>query len=92
MRSNETGMAVNLTATGDVFAKGCVLLGFFVNSTTDGTVVMRRGGSGGVVLNGAITPPAGRYYKFPADCPGGLHHTEGGTALDITYFIQPYGQ
>lgn len=85
----ESGDAINLTATGDVYTGNCRLLGFYVNSTNAGTVVMRRGGAAGTVLCGTITPAIG-FHRFPADCPGGLHHTEGGTAIDITYFIAPY--
>jgi hypothetical protein len=83
-------MAVNLAATADVTLDDCVLLGFFVNSTSSGTVLLKRGGSTGVALMAATAPAVG-YHPFPADCPGGLHFTEGNT-IDITFFIQPYGK
>ena len=82
----ESGNAVNLTATGNVIlGTNCLMLGFYVNSTTAGTVVFRKGGSGGTVLNGVITPVMG-FHRFPATCQGGLHATIGG-ALDITVFV-----
>lgn len=83
------GIPVNRTATGDVIATtGCCLIGFYVNSTTGGTLVLRKGGSGGTVLNGTITPAVG-FHPFPATCQGGLHATIGGTALDVTFFVVP---
>lgn len=81
----ERGTAVNRTTTGDVTTANCVLLGFYVNSTTAGTVVFRKGGSAGTVLNGTITPAIG-FHRFPASCPGGLHVTVGGT-IDATFFV-----
>ncbi len=90
----ESGVPVNATATGNVYTNAatggnqdCVLLGFYVNSTTTGTLVLRRGGSGGTVLCGTITPAIG-YHRFPASCPGGLHATVANT-LDVTFFIVP---
>lgn len=86
VQSCEYGVAVNRTTTGDVIATtDCALLGFYVNSTTVGTVVLRRGGSGGTVLNGTITPAIG-FHRFPAAAPGGLHLTVGGT-IDVTFFV-----
>ena len=83
----ESGDAYNLTATGNVggAATNQTLLGFYVNSTTAGTLVLRRGGSGGTVICGTITPTIG-YHRFPANIPGGLHATIGGT-LDVTFFV-----
>lgn len=86
----QAGIATNITATGNVGAVGgnITLLGFFVNSTTSGTLVFRSGGSAGTVLNGVMTPAAGAYYPFPACCAGGLHVTVGGT-IDATLFTVP---
>lgn len=82
----ESGKAVNFTATGDVVATtDCALIGFYVNSTSSGTVVFRSGGSGGTVLCGTITPAIG-FHRFPATCPGGLHVTVGGT-INATAFV-----
>jgi hypothetical protein len=97
----EFGTPVNITATADVYTnaatagpgmpatnKDCSLLGFYVNSTNAGTLVLRKGGSGGTVLDGTITPAIG-FHRFPASCPGGLHATIGGSALDVTFFVVP---
>lgn len=82
----EAGKAVNITATGDVVATtDCQLIGFYVNSTSTGTIVLRRGGSGGTVLCGTITPAIG-FHAFPANCPGGLHATIANT-LNVTLFV-----
>lgn len=96
----ESGVAVNITATGNVYANAaaaaagtsagtadCILLGFYVNSTTGGTLVLKRGGSSGTALNGTITPAIG-FHRFPANCPGGLHATIANT-IDVTFFIVP---
>lgn len=83
----EFGNAVNVSATGDVTTVDCDLIGFYVNSTSSGTVVLRRGGSTGTVMNGTITPAIG-FHRFPAACQGGLHLTVGGT-INVTFFIVP---
>ena len=81
----ECGFAKNMTSTAAVTAGPCQLLGFYVNSTTSGTVVLRDGGSGGTVLSGTITPAIG-FHKFPAQIGASLHATIGGT-LDVTFFV-----
>lgn len=81
----ESGRAVNITATTDVTTADCACIGFYVNSTTAGTLVLRRGGSGGTVISGTITPAIG-FHRFPANCVDGLHATVGGT-LDATFFV-----
>lgn len=89
----ECGYPVNITASGNVggtaasAAAGAQikLLGFYVNSTTSGTLVLRKGGSGGTAISGTITPAVG-FHPFPADVDGILHATVGGT-LDVTFFI-----
>lgn len=85
----QVGQPVNLTATGNVSAvsRDCSLIGFFVNSTSTGTLVLRVGGSGGTAL-GTITPAAGTFYPYPMSCPGGLHATIANT-LDVTFLIVP---
>lgn len=85
----ESGITVNLTGTANVGAalEDMTLLGFYVNSTTGGTLVLRRGGSGGTVMTGTITPAIG-FHRFPASCPSGLHATIANT-LDVTFFIIP---
>lgn len=86
MNTMMIGTTANLTATGDVTTADCVVLGFYVNSTTGGTLVLRKGGSGGTVLGGTITPAIG-YHPYPASAKGGLHATIANT-LDVTFFIR----
>ena len=82
----EAGTTVNLTSTDDVVATtDCTLIGFYVNSTTSGTLVLKKGGSSGTALAGTITPAAG-FHAFPAVCQGGLHATIANT-LDVTFFV-----
>jgi hypothetical protein len=84
----ECGFAVNATATGNIAgsstSQGGKLIGFYVNSTTAGTLVLRRGGSGGTVMCGTITPAIG-FHPFPADFDGILHATIAN--LDVTFFV-----
>lgn len=88
----DIGIPVNITATGNVYGPtlgnaNCQLLGFYVNSTSSGTLALKKGGSGGTAICGTITPAIG-WHKFPASCLGGLHATITGT-LNVTFFIIP---
>ena len=85
MATARTGSAKNITGTGNVSAGDCQLHGFYVNSTTNGTLVLRRGGSGGTAISGTITPAIG-WHRFPADVGGILHATIANT-LDATFFF-----
>lgn len=80
----EIGKHKNLTATGNVTTINTALMGFYVNSTSAGTLILKEGGSGGTALGGTITPSIG-YHAFPTNADGGLHATIGGT-LDVTFF------
>lgn len=84
----ESGTPVNLTSTGTVSKASGTLLGFYVNSTTAGTIVIRSGDSGastGTAISGTITPAIG-FHRFPAYCPSGCHFTIANT-LDVTAFF-----
>ena len=89
----EVGTYLNLTGTSQFGAAvstdthGTALLGFYVNSTTGGTMVFRDGGSGGTVVSGTITPAAGTYHRFPCSFPNGGHVTIANT-LNVTLFFQ----
>lgn len=88
MNTVEAGNYKNITATGDVTTKGGSLIGFYVNSTSSGTLVLRDGGSGGTVMSGTITPAVG-FHSFPSTFgSSGLHATVGGT-LNVTFFYVP---
>jgi len=40
-------LSTNLTATGDISTVHSELIGFYVNSTTSGTIVLKSGGASG---------------------------------------------
>lgn len=86
MLNAEFGKPVNITTTNSVHPIGGQLLGFYVNSTNAGTLVLRDGGSGGTVLSGTITPAIG-WREYPLTFQEGLHATIGGTALNVTFFV-----
>lgn len=89
MQTKETGTPINLTATGVISETAGGLLGFFVNSTSSGTVVLSTGGagtSGGTAITGTITPSAGTFYRFPAQLNDRLYATIANT-LDVTFFF-----
>ena len=90
MPVSESGGAKNMTATGNITGTGTnsqsQLIGFYVNSTNVGTLVLRSGGSSGVVLSGTITPAIG-FHRFPVVADNPLHATIGGSALDVTFFF-----
>ena len=82
----EVGGYKNITATGAVSNGPCQLIGFYVNSTTAGTLVLRNGGASGDVMSGTITPAIG-FHRFPANVGVSLYATIGGTGLDVTFFF-----
>jgi hypothetical protein len=75
----------NLSGSGVVSTGPCQLIGFYVNSTTVGTLVLRNGGASGEVMCGTITPAIG-FHRFPANVGVSLYATVGGT-LDVTFFF-----
>jgi hypothetical protein len=81
----EVGGYKNITATGAVSTGACQLIGFYVNNTTIGTLVLRNGGASGEVMSGTITPAIG-FHRFPAYVSNSLYATIGGSALDVTFF------
>jgi len=82
----EVGGYKNITATGAVSTGPCQLIGFYVNSTNAGTLVLRNGGASGEVMSGTITPAIG-FHRFPANVGASLYATIGGSALDVTFFF-----
>ena len=82
----ECGGYKNITATGAVSTGACQLIGFYVNSTNAGTLVLTDGGSGGTAMSGTITPAIG-FHRFPANVGTSLYATIAGTALNVTFFF-----
>ena len=84
----ECGYPVNLAATAAVTPAPCQFIGFYVNSTSGGTLVLRDGGTaaaGGVQISGTITPVIG-FHPFPASIGKSLHATIAVAALNVTFF------
>lgn len=84
MRTLEVGTSTNLSASGQVGPVGqsVQMIGFYVNSTSSGTIAFTAVSSSGTALGGTITPAIG-WHRYPADCPGGLYATIGAT-LNVT--------
>lgn len=83
----EGGNALLVTATGTVDTGSGNLLGFYVNSTTSGTLVLRDGGASGTALSGTITPAVG-FHRFPCGYGTDLHVTVANT-ISVTFFYVP---
>jgi hypothetical protein len=88
MNTPESGNYKNITSSGAVTTGPCMLLGFYVNSTSSGTLALKDGGSSGTALGGTITPAIG-FHRYPASIgTGGLYCTVGST-IDVTFFTVP---
>ena len=85
MQRVESGVPKNLTASGAVSLVPGNLLGFYVNSTSSGTIVIRDGGAAGTALSGTITPAIG-WREFPCYCTSACYATIANT-LDVTLFF-----
>jgi hypothetical protein len=80
----------NITGTGQISkgSNGGTLIGFYVNSTSSGTIALFDGSASGTVMCGTITPAVG-WHNFPAGYGnGGLWATIGGT-LNVTFIFAP---
>lgn len=78
----DAGKATNITGTGAVCAGPCQLIGFYVNSTTAGTLVIT---DGAVAVSGTITPAIG-FHRYPATIGTSLTATIA-NALNVTFFF-----
>jgi hypothetical protein len=84
-QAQKSGTPINLTSSAIVANAPGNLLGFYVNNTNVGTIVLRDGIlSTSTAISGTITPAIG-WRRFPAACPNGLYATIGGVALDVTF-------
>jgi hypothetical protein len=79
--SNDPGNTPETTAL-----QGCIL-GFFVNSTSSGTIALSAGtASGGAAITGTITPVALGWYALPIVSPTGIYCTIGAT-INVTFVV-----
>lgn len=85
---NSCGSPINLSASGAISLRPGNLIGFYVNSTSSGTIVLTDGGSGGTAISGTITPAVG-YHAFPAAfrAAAGAYATLANT-INVTFFFQ----
>lgn len=72
-----------LSATGIISEAAGTLLGFYVASTSAGTLIFNVGGAsgattGGTAITGTITPAIG-WHGLPVDTPNRMYVTIGGT-------------
>ncbi len=87
----KSGQAKNITSTAVVNAHPCNLIGFYVNSTNGGTIVIHdKATAAANAVSGTITPAIG-FHWFPAALGQGLYAVIGGTALNVTLFYEPQG-
>lgn len=79
-----SNLRTHLTASGIAAGPGARLVGFYVHSTTAGTIQLRHGQViGATAVGGVITPGVG-FHPYPATFPLGLFAEIGGT-LDVAF-------
>lgn len=78
------GQPKNITASGNVKASSGQLIGFYVNSTTSGTIALYDDASTGTSLpiSGTITPAIGWHF-YPVGFANGLNAVIGST-INVT--------
>lgn len=81
----EAGNYSRRTATGNIKSVSGVLIGFYVASTTSGTIQFYDDAATGTTtpITGVITPAVG-WNPLPVAFANGLYAVIGGTALDVT--------
>lgn len=80
----QAGTPVNLSSSGAISLQAGTMIGYHVNSTTSGTMVIRNGGASGTAVTGTITPVPG-FQAFPAYFTNGAYVTLANT-IDVTFF------
>lgn len=82
----KAGTPVNLTASGQILAAPGQILGFYVNSTSSGTIRISDALTATTPYLGAAATPAVGFHKFPASLVTGGYVTISGT-IDVTFFV-----
>ena len=87
MHYQTSGTPVKLTGSGAISLHAGTLLGFYVASTSSGTIVLTDGGASGTAVSGTITPGVG-WHEFPAEfvASTGAYATIANT-LNVTFFF-----
>lgn len=83
----KAGTPINLAASGQILAAPGRIIGFYVNSTTSGTIRFSDALTATTPYLGAAITPAVGYHTYPAVLGTGGYATIGGTALDVTIFV-----
>ena len=80
----DVGVYKNMTASANVKSSQGAMLGFYVNSTTAGTIQFYDDSATGTTtpICGVITPAIG-FHRFPVTFANGLYAVVGGT-LNVT--------
>jgi len=85
----------NLTASGQIAAGGITIEGFFVNSTSSGTMILYHGiaaaNTGNPYSAAEITPASVGFYELAgADFTAGAYVALGPTSssMDVTFLIR----
>jgi len=81
----ESGTPILLSSSGAVSERSGSLIGFYVNSTTSGTIVLKDGGASGTAISGTITPAIG-FHRFPAYFPTCCYATLANT-IGVTFIF-----
>ena len=87
----EVGGYKNITATGDVTTGPCQLLGFYINSTTAGTLVLKDGGASGTTLMSIATVANGEPFSVVIPANGVLFETDVHATLSNAAVTVFYG-
>ena len=87
-----SGTPINLSISGAISLCPGAILGFYVNSTAGGTLVITDGGSGGTAITGTITPVIG-WHRFPAaiTSTSGAYATIAVAGLNVTFIFAAGG-
>lgn len=80
------GGSNNPASVAETTALAGTILGFYVNSTSSGTIALSAGtASGGTALTGTITPAVGWNF-LPITEPTGIYCTIGAT-INVTFVV-----
>lgn len=86
MSRTNPGGSNNPVSVAETTALAGTILGFYVNNTSSGTLVLSAGTtSGGTALTGTITPAIGWNF-MPITEPTGIYATIGAT-LNVTFVV-----
>jgi hypothetical protein len=83
--STQAGFWKNLTASGVVVAAPCQIIGFFVNSTTAGTIQLFDNAASATNPTGGLITPALGMQWYPGIFFNGLFVNIA--TLDVTFFF-----